>query len=150
MTTLVDSSVLIDVIAPSPWREWSEGQLAGAADRGELAINQIVYAEVAAGFSSQERLERVLGGLGFRRVNLPFSAAWRVARAFSDFRAAGGSRSVPLPDFFIGAHAATAGLPLLTRDPRRVRRHFPEVELVAPDENPHRWRGEGAPTRRSS
>lgn len=132
MTTLVDSSVLLDVIAPSPWRAWSEEHLIAAADAGDLAINQVIYAEVAVGFSSQERLERVLGGLGFKRASLPFSAAWRVGRAFADYRAEGGSRSVPLPDFFIGAHAAAAGLPLLTRDPRRVRRHFPEVELIAP------------------
>ena len=134
MTTLVDSSVLIDLIAPSPWRAWSEEHLARAVDEGDVAINQVVYAEVAVGFASQERFERVLSGLGFRRLNLPFGAAWRVGRAFAEYRAAGGARTVPLPDFFIAAHALVAGLPLLTRDPRRVRQHFPEVRLVAPDD----------------
>lgn len=131
--TLVDSSVLLDVIAPSAWREWSEQRLAAAADAGPIAINQVIYAEVAAGYRTQERLERALSGVGVQRLNLPFSAAWRVARAFSEYRRAGGPRTVPLPDFFIGAHAAAASLPLLTRDPKRVRTYFAEVELIAPE-----------------
>jgi len=130
--TLVDSSVLLDVIAASAWREWSEAHLAAAADAGPIAINQVIYAEVAASYRTQERLERALSGVGVQRLNLPFSAAWRVARAFSDYRRAGGPRTIPLPDFFIGAHAAAAGLPLLTRDPSRIRTYFGEVELVAP------------------
>ncbi|MGI8623728.1 MAG: type II toxin-antitoxin system VapC family toxin [Solirubrobacteraceae bacterium] len=135
MTTLVDSSVLLDVIAPSDWREWSAARLAEAADGGEVGINQVIYAEIAAGFATRERLERVLGGVGVKRLNLPFSAAWRVANAFSQYRRAGGPRTIPLPDFFIGAHAAAAGLPLLTRDPARVRTYFPEVDLLAPEES---------------
>jgi len=131
-TTLVDSSVLLDVIAPSGWRAWSEEHLAQAADAGAVAINQVVYAEIAAGYSTQERLERALGGVGVKRLNLPFTAAWRVAQAFSQYREAGGPRTVPLPDFFIGAHAAVAKLVLLTRDASRVRTYFPEVELIAP------------------
>lgn len=132
LTTLVDSSVLLDVISSSAWRTWSEERLARAADHGQVAINQVIYAEIAAGYTTQDRLERTLSGVGVKRLNLPFSAAWRVARAFSDYRAAGGPRTVPLPDFFIGAHAAVAGLRLLTRDPGRVRTYFPEVELTAP------------------
>ncbi len=133
MTTLVDSSVLLDVLAPSPWREWSEEQLAQAAERGELGINQIVYAEVAVGFASQERLERTLQGVGLVRLSIPWAAGWLVARAYLEYRRVGGSRVTPLPDFFIGAHAAAADLPLLTRDPARVRSYFPSVSLVAPD-----------------
>lgn len=52
MTTLVDSSVLLDIMAPSSWREWSEEHLASAIDGGDAAINQVVYAEVAVGFAS--------------------------------------------------------------------------------------------------
>lgn len=133
MTTLVDSSVLLDVLAPSLWREWSEEHLARAAERGELGINQIVYAEVAVGFARQDRLERTLQGVGLVRLSIPWTAAWLVARAFLEYRKVGGSRATPLPDFFIGAHAAAADLPLLTRDPTRVRTYFPEVTLVAPD-----------------
>lgn len=132
MTTLVDSSVLLDVMAPSPWRAWSEEHLARAAEAGELAINQVVYAEVAVGFASAERLERTLQGVGLKRLGLPWAAAWRVAEAFLAYRRRGGSRTTPLPDFFIGAHAAVAGLTLLTRDPSRVRTYFREVNLTAP------------------
>lgn len=132
MITLVDSSVLLDVMAPSSWRNWSEENLAAAAERGELAINQVVYAEVAVGFASPERLERTLQGVGLKRLGLPWAAAWRVAEAFLAYRRQGGPRTTPLPDFFIGAHAAVADLTLLTRDPRRVRTYFPEVALLAP------------------
>ena len=132
MITLVDTSVLLDVLAPSDWRAWSEDQLAKAADRGDLAINQVIYAEVAVGFASQDRLERTLQGVGLVRLGLPWAASWLVARAFRDYRRQGGPRTTPLPDLFIGAHAAVAGLQLLTRDPRRVRAYFPEVALVAP------------------
>jgi predicted nucleic acid-binding protein len=132
MTTLVDTSVLLDVLAPSAWREWSEQHLAQAADEGELAINQVIYAEVAVAFRSQDRLERTLQGVGLVRLGLPWAASWLVARAFLDYRRQGGPRTTPLPDFFIGAHAAAAGLRLLTRDPRRVRAYFPHVDVVSP------------------
>jgi predicted nucleic acid-binding protein len=51
---------------------------------------------------------------------------------FQKYRAAGGRRTGVLPDFFIGAHAAVEGWPLLTRDPRRYRAYFPKLELIAP------------------
>jgi predicted nucleic acid-binding protein len=132
VTTLVDSSVLLDIMAPSSWREWSEEHLASAIDGGDAAINQVVYAEVAVGFASHEALERTLQGAGIRRLSLPWSSAWLVAEAFAAYRRAGGPRTLPLPDFFIGAHAAASGLKLLTRDPARVRTYFPGVELIAP------------------
>jgi predicted nucleic acid-binding protein len=131
-TTLVDSSVLLDILAPSEWRAWSEEHLAAAADAGDVAINQVVYAEVAAGFATRERLDRTLQGVGIVRLNIPWAACWEAARAFVEYRRRGGRRSAPLPDFFIGAHAAAAGLPLLTRDPRRVRSAYPSLELIAP------------------
>jgi len=133
LTTLVDTSVLLDVLAPSEWRGWSEEHLEKAATQGDLAINQVIYAEVAVGFASQDRLERTMQGVGLVRLGLPWAASWLVARAFLDYRRQGGPRSTPLPDFFIGAHAAAAGLRLLTRDPKRVRTYFPEVQLLAPD-----------------
>lgn len=133
MTTLVDSSVLLDVLAPSSWRQWSEAHLQAAADRGDLGINQVVYAEVAVGFASRERLERTLQGVGLKRLSLPWAAGWLVAQAFLEYRQRGGTRATPLPDFFIGAHAAAAGLPLLTRDRQRVGTYFPQVALIAPD-----------------
>ncbi len=134
MTTLVDSSVLLDVLAPSPWRSWSEEQLAAVAEHGEVAINQVVYAEIGVGFARREQLERALQGAGLVRIGVPWAAAWLVARAFLEYRSRGGPRATPLPDFFIGAHAAAAGIPLLTRDPHRVRTYFPDVTLIAPQD----------------
>lgn len=133
MTTLVDTSVLLDVMAPSRWRDWSEDQLVVAENEGELAINQVVYAELAVGFATQDRLERTLQGVGLVRLGLPWAASWLASRAFIEYRHRGGPRTTPLPDFFIGAHAAAAKLRLLTRDPKRVRAYFPDVELIAPD-----------------
>jgi len=133
LSTLVDSSVLLDVLAPSPWREWSEEHLALAAESGDLAINQVIYAEVAVGFADRGQLERTLQSAGLVRIGLPWAAAWLVARAFLEYRRRGGPRATPLPDFFIGAHAQAAQLPLLTRDPGRVRTYFPEVTLLAPE-----------------
>ena len=95
-------------------------------------MNQVVYAEVAAGFATRERLERTLQGVGLVRANVPWAACWDAAQAFREYRRRGGKRTAPLPDFFIGAHAAAASLPLLTRDPRRIREYFPAVRLIAP------------------
>jgi len=132
LTTLIDSSVLLDIMAPSTWREWSEKHLAEAIDTGEVAINQVIYAEVAVGFATQDRLERALQGVGIKRLSLPWASAWLVADAFRRYRRAGGPRTLPLPDFFIGAHARVAGLALLTRDPTRVKTYFPDVALISP------------------
>jgi predicted nucleic acid-binding protein len=133
LTVLVDTSVLLDVLAPSSWREWSEKQLISAADREDLAINQIIYAELAVGFTAKERLERTLQGVGLVRLSVPWASAWLASRAFLRYRRQGGTRTTPLPDFFIGAHAEAADLTLLTRDPARIRTYFPAVDLVAPD-----------------
>jgi predicted nucleic acid-binding protein len=97
LTTLVDTSVLLDVLAPSSWRAWSEEHLEEAAAQGDLAINQVIYAEVAVGFASQDRLERTLQGVGLVRLGLPWAAAWLVARAFLEYRRRGGPRTTRCP-----------------------------------------------------
>jgi len=117
VSTLTDSSVLLDIMAPSPWREWSEQNLAAALKAGEIAINQVIYAEVAVGSKTHARLERSLRAIGTKRLSLPWASAWLVSEAFARYRRAGGTRSLPLPDFFIGAHARAAGLTLLTLTP---------------------------------
>lgn len=103
-----------------------------AAESGELAINQVIYAEVAVGLADRGHLERTLQGVGLMRIGLPWAAAWLVARAFLEYRRRGGSRATPLPDFFIGAHAEAAKIQLLTRDAARVCTYFPEVAVLAP------------------
>jgi predicted nucleic acid-binding protein len=96
-------------------------------------VNPVIYAELCLGFESETQLEATLSGAGVRRLVLPYQAAWPAARAFSAYRKRGGTRTAPLPDFFIGAHALVDGLTLLTRDARRYRTYFAGLRLVAPD-----------------
>ena len=132
--TLVDSDVLIDVaLGDATWAGWSGGALADARDRGTVAINPIIYAELAPAFASAAALDAALPTDDVVRLPLPFDAAWAAAQAFVRYRRSGGSRRSPLPDFYIGAHAEVAGLVLLTRDVERYRTYFPAVELISPD-----------------
>lgn len=129
---LIDSSVLFDVLGDDPrFGAASAEALARAADEAELVINPVVYAEVSVGFDRVEDLEAALPTL-LRREPIPWDAAFLAAKAFVEYRRRGGARTAPLPDFFIGAHAAVAGYRLLTRDPRRVRTAFPRVAIVEP------------------
>lgn len=130
---LVDSNVLLDVATEDPrWGGWSGDALAAAADASPLAINPIIYAEVSIRYARIEELEQILPPDVFRREGLPYEAGFLAGKAFIRYRRRGGPRSVPLPDFYIGAHAAVAGFRLLTRDASRYRTYFPTVELIAP------------------
>ena len=131
---LVDSNVLLDVLTDDPqWGLWSSEHLAAAADRGHVALNPIVYAEVSIGFERIEQLDEALPPHDFVRLQLPWSAAFLAGKCFLAYRRAGGERRSPLPDFYIGAHAAVEGMPLLTRDPTRYRTYLPRLSLIAPD-----------------
>lgn len=130
---LVDSNVIIDILtSDANWYAWSQAALAAAADGDEIAINPIIYAEIAAGFATIEELDTHLGSGEFRRLPLPYAAGFVAGQAFKEYRRRGGSQTSPLPDFYIGAHAAIGGLRLLTRDPRRYASYFPGVEIIAP------------------
>lgn len=130
---LVDSNVLLDVATDDPrWGEWSSAALADAADTAPLAINPIIYAEVSIRYETIEELEEVLPAEVFRREQLPYEAGFLAGKAFMLYRRRGGRPAVPLPDFYVGAHAAVAGFRLLTRDASRYRTYFPTVELIAP------------------
>jgi predicted nucleic acid-binding protein len=132
-STLVDSNVLIDLFDnDSEWQGWSDAMLTKAAARGRLVINPIVLAELAAGFDSFETLNEILPPDYVEREALPWAAAFLAARAYVIYRHAGGERRSPLPDFYIGAHAAVAGHTLLTRDARRYRYYFPKLRIVSP------------------
>ena len=133
LATLVDSNVLLDVITgDEEWIDWSASALARAADTSRLIINPIVYAEVAARFERIEDLEDALPGDYYERHALPWEAAFLAGRCFVRYRRRGGARRSPLPDFYIGAHAAIEGLTLLTRDPKRYRTYFPTLRILAP------------------
>jgi hypothetical protein len=131
--TLVDSNVLLDVVTEDrEWWPWSSSMLEREAERGRLVINPLVYAEVSLAFDRIEDLEAALPPDYLSREALPWAAAFLAARAFLRYRRQGGLRPHPLPDFYIGAHAAVAGYTLLTRDARRYRTYFPKLRLIAP------------------
>lgn len=130
---LVDSNILLDVLTDDPrWYDWSATQLDTCAARAELCIDPIVYAEVSVGFERIEDLDHALPPNAFTRLELPWEAGFLAGKAFLRYRHAKGSRSSPLPDFYIGAHAAIEGMPLLTRDVQRYRTYFPKLELICP------------------
>jgi predicted nucleic acid-binding protein len=132
--TLVDSNVLIDVvIRDQQWAAWSTEALIEALDVGPVFVDQIVFAEVSIGYRTAEACQEALAVQGIERVPIPWPAAFLAGRAFAAYRDRGGTKLAPLPDFFIGAHAAVAGLRLLTRDANRYRTYFPTVELIAPE-----------------
>lgn len=133
MATLVDSNVILDVLTEDDqWLDWSADRLSDAARTGMLVINPIIYAEVAVGFERIEDLDDALPAHYYRRHPLPFEAAFLAGQCFLSYRRRGGDRRSPLPDFYIGAHAALAGFTLLTRDARRYRMYFPKLRIVAP------------------
>ncbi len=132
--TLVDTNVLLDLVTNDPvWADWSIRQLDHAADKGPLIISDVVYAELSVGFERIEDLDDLLDEAGIEMGEIPREALFLAGKAFRRYRAAGGARSGVLPDFFIGAHAAVLGLPLLTRDAKRYRSYFPSVVLMAPE-----------------
>ena len=131
--TLVDSNVLLDYFdQDSEWFDWSAAMLSEAASRGRTVINPVIYAEVSVGFARIEDVETALPRQFFVRADLPWEAGFLAGRIFRDYRRKGGIRRLPLPDFFIGAHATISGLTLLTRDARRYRVYFPKLKIIAP------------------
>ena len=131
---LVDTNVLLDVFTDDPqWCSWSQGAIRDAILIGPVGINPIVYAETSLAFTDAESLDHELDGLMLERLPLPYKAAFGAARAYRTYRRAGGGRSAPLPDFYIGAHAEADGLTLLTRNARRFQTYFPAVKLVCPE-----------------
>ena len=133
-TSLIDTNCLIDLLQPdSAWSTWSATAIATAGDAGPLAINPIIYSELGAGLSSIETLELAFPADSFDRLDLPWDAAFLAGQARRRYRQDGGTRERTLSDFLIGAHAAVSGLTLVTRDPKRYRRHFPRLAMIAPD-----------------
>ena len=130
---LVDSNVILDIVTEDVrWLGPSSARLAGLAGDHSFVINPIIYAEVSIGFERIEDLEAALPAEFFRREDLPWEAAFLAGKCFLKYRRAGGTRRSPLPDFYIGAHAAVGGMPLLTRDATRYRTYFPKLSLLVP------------------
>ena len=130
---LVDSSVILDVATNDATSSgWSTDALTAVAATPILVINPIVYAEVSIGYARIEELDAALPLDIYRREPLPWPAGFLAGKAFHRYRRGGGTRRSPLPDFYVGAHAAIAGYRVLTRDPTRGRTYFPGVELITP------------------
>lgn len=132
--TLVDSNVLIDLLSEDEqWSAWSAEAVERSADAGPLVINPIIFGEVSVGFTRIEDVEAALSADYFVRAPLPWSAAFLAGKCFVQYRRRGGAKRSPLPDFYIGAHAAVSKFRLLTRDGKRYRTYFPTIELISPD-----------------
>ncbi len=130
---LIDSNVLLDIAKSDPnWQEWSATQLATCAHKGKLAINPVIYAEISCHYRNDSELEAAFPHRIYARHHLPYEAALLAGKAFMKYRASGGIRRSPLPDFYIGAHAQAMGYTLVSRDKARYRTYFPKLKLIAP------------------
>lgn len=134
MLVLVDSCVLLDVAHEDPrFAAASAALLERLGDRHQLMINPLIFAEVSVRYTRPADVDRALPPDVFRREPLPFDAAFLAGKAFVAYRRRGGTRTSPLTDFFIGAHAAVAGAAIATRDVVRYRQYFPTVTLLTPE-----------------
>lgn len=132
--TLVDTNVLLDLVTDDRrWADWSIAQLEAASLRGPLLVNDVVYSELSVRYERIEDLEDFIEAAGLELVPMPRAALFLAGKVFARYRRSGGTRTGVLPDFFIGAHAAISGLPLLTRDVGRYRSYFSGLTLIAPD-----------------
>ena len=130
---LVDTNVLLDLIVEdSEWLDWSASALERAAADAPLLINPIIYAEASIGYNRIEEFEAAIPSDYFHRRQLPWEAAFLAGKCFAIYKKRGGRKPAPLPDFYIGAHAAVEGFTLLTRDPKRYHAYFPKLRLIAP------------------
>lgn len=133
---LVDTNVLLDLATrDSQWAPWSLAAVQAASVDAPLCINSIVYAELSVRYSSIEEVDDLLDITAVEVLDIPRQAAFLAAKAFGEYRAAGGTKTGVLSDFFIGAHAAALDIPILTRDVRRYRTYFPDLRLIAPNLN---------------
>ncbi len=130
---LVDSNVILDLFEEdSDWIEWSEEMLHQYSYTHTMYINPIIYSEVSIGFKRIEELENALSGCGFELLQIPKEALFLAGKTYIEYRRRKGTKLSPLPDFFIGAHAAVNKLELMTRDTTRYKSYFPTVKLISP------------------
>ena len=135
---LVDTNVIVDVLDDDPnWYPWSSAQMRGQSRVHRLAINPIIFAELSLTFESVDAMDRAVEQLGLVMQELPRASLFLAGKAFARYRRQGGRRVSTLPDFFIGAHAAVNGWPILTRDTARYASYFPGVTLISPPSTMH-------------
>ena len=130
---LVDTNVWVDCIdEESPWHDWATEQLQACSERYPLHIDIVIYSELLIPGPDVDALDALLDVYETLRTPLPWAAAALAAAAYALYRRRGGAKQKPLPDFFIGAHAAVSNLSVLTRDPRPYKSYFSRLEVVAP------------------
>lgn len=131
--TLVETNIWIDCIdLRSPWHAWAIDQLQQLSEKAPLHVNLIVYTELLVPGPDIDALDALLDVYDTLRTPLPWASASLTAAAFALYRSRGGAKSKPIPDFYIGAHAAVANLSVLTRDASPYRSYFPRLKVIAP------------------
>jgi predicted nucleic acid-binding protein len=134
--TLVDTNILLDLATDdSDWFDWSVSALERAASVGPIYINAIIFGELAARYGTIDEVNDFVATAGVEFADLSRETAFLAAKAFALYRERGGIRTGVLSDFFIGAHALTLDIPILTRDVTRYRTYFPDVRLISPRPN---------------
>lgn len=129
---IVDSNIILDIITQDPtWYDWSASQLALLAENNQLVINDIIYSEISIGFNNIEEVEEVLSDSFIFRP-IPREALFLAGKIFVKYRKSGGTKLSTLPDFFIGAHSSVLDVPLLTRDKKRYKNYFPNLQIISP------------------
>lgn len=131
--TLVDTNVWVDCIDEgSPWHGWAVERLQACSQRSPLHVNLIVFTELLVPGPDVAALDALLDVYDVQRTALPWACASLTAAAFALYRRRGGAKQRPMPDFYIGAHAAASNFSVLTRDPGPYKSYFPRLSLVAP------------------
>ena len=137
MPTILDSNVILDLLYPeSEWNGWSRHWFARCTGEAPMVINAVVFSESFATFAEASEAVMTMNALGLTYEALSAEAAHRAGNAHAAYRKRGGLRHRTLADFLIGAHAATAGHAILTRDGARYRSYFPALKIIAPDTHP--------------
>lgn len=130
----IDSCVLLDLFTDDPnWAEWSESILEKYSMTNTLHINSIVYTELSMGFNKIEELESAIDALNLKVLEMPREALFLTGKVFLKYRKNKGTKTSPLPDFFIGAHASVSQFDLITRDLSKYKTYFPQVNLIHPE-----------------
>ncbi len=129
---LVDTNVWIDCIdETSPWHDRAIDQLQVCGEKFVLHVNLIIYTELLVPGPDIAAVDMLLDVYDVQRSPLPWSCAALAANAFATYRHRGGNKLLPLPDFYIGAHAAVNNFSILTRDPSGYQSYFPRLKLIS-------------------
>ena len=133
---LVDSCVLLDIFNDDQnWAQWSSSTLYKLSSDFQLAINVIIFTEIALNFESSNQLVETLDTLSIKILDIPVEPAFNVSRTFKKYKKKKGNKLTPMPDFYIGEHAKYLGATLVTRDTARYKTYQPSLKLITPPVN---------------